>query len=72
MQALIDYDGWRKWKDINKGTAADKNKPDSDADKKGKGKGAMLRNQRLSTGGVNMMATSSGSGSEGTEIAAGA
>ena len=77
MQALIDYDGWRKWKDINKSAAAKEAQPDA---KKGKGKSAMpsatvKREKRLSTGGVGMVVTSSGSGSEGNgavEVVAGA
>lgn len=76
MQALIDYDGWRKWKDINK--SAGTKEPDPAAAKKGKGKSAVpsatiKRDKRLSTGGVGAVLTSSGSGSEGTtEIVAGA
>lgn len=75
MQALIDYDGWRKWKDINKGTdKADKDeKTDSPLAKMGKGKSAVpsatiKRDKRLSAGGMGMVASSSGSGSEGTEM----
>ena len=84
MQALIDYDGWRKWKDINKGT----DKKDSDEQskspvsaKKGKGpaksavpSGTIKRDKRLSTGGVGMVITSSGSGSgsEGMDVVASA
>ena len=82
MQALIDYDGWRKWKDINKGT--DKKNSDEQtkspvAAKKGKGpaksaapSGTIKRDKRLSTGGMGMAVTSSGSGSEGMDVVASA
>ena len=79
MQALIDYDGWRKWKDINKGTDK-KNKDEQPkspvAAKKGKipaksvvPSGTVKRDKRLSTGGVGI---SSGSGSDGMDVVASA
>ena len=83
MQALIDYDGWRKWKDINKGTdkkdGGDEKSKSPISAKKAKGpakstapSGTVKRDKRLSTGSVGMVVTSSGSGSEGMDVVASA
>ncbi|KAL8788148.1 MAG: hypothetical protein Q9195_007456 [Heterodermia aff. obscurata] len=80
MQALIDYDGWRKWKDINKATdekdeagkspvSAKKSKPAKSAVPPSSG--TIKRDKRLG-GGVGMVVTSSGSGSEGMDVVASA
>lgn len=69
MQALIDYDGWRKWKDINKGldTNAEKDKDKTSKGAKGKNSAAPGPSPTLkrdkSRLGSGLAGTSSGSGS---------
>jgi osomolarity two-component system response regulator SSK1 len=43
MQALIDFDGWRKWKDYSQ------DKPENEP-KEGKSKGAAKKKNRVSIG----------------------
>lgn len=40
MQALIDFDGWRKWKDFSQSTT------NHDSEKEGKGKSALEKKKK--------------------------
>ena len=67
MQALIDYDGWRKWKDINKNTDSQQK------DKKGaKVPSASMtpvkkRGDKGRRGSMNAAVNAEGSGTSGSE-----
>jgi osomolarity two-component system response regulator SSK1 len=57
MQALIDFDGWRKWKDFSQSTTNSAH----DSEKEGKGKSALEKKKkknRASLGSVNPASSS--------------
>jgi osomolarity two-component system, response regulator SSK1 len=57
MQALIDFDGWRKWKDFSQSTT----NATHDSEKEGKGKLALEKKKkknRTSLGSVSQASTS--------------
>ena len=49
MQALIDFDGWRKWKDFSANEGAEQDKKDS-GKKKGLGLLGQSKKKRMSAG----------------------
>ena len=71
MQALIDYDGWRKWKDINKTTdaATDKTDKGKEKTKSSKAPAGTVRSKGKRLSQVQDMSSGSGSatGSDGLE-----
>ena len=57
MQALIDFDGWRKWKDFSAQEAQPTNKSDALAKKSGSGggKGKGKKGRRMSVSRENLV-----------------
>ena len=63
MQALIDFDGWRKWKDFSQKAKDDSSTPKSAAKGQGKSPIDRKREKRVSTS----ASSGGGIGSEGLE-----